>query len=478
MPGPLSVTVITASPGPTAIPVSTGCPAGCGSGRWPAGWPPPGAAGAGRPAPMTGLVGHRQPPDVVGSGGPGVADRVDHHLGQVGRLHVRDPDRSPAGPAAAGPPPGATSGRPRTPPATSRTRRRLGSSSRLAPGQLGVAADRGQRVAQLVGRVGHELPHLGLARLPGGQRLLDVVQHVVERLPDPADLGGRGRRRPGGTRTARATSPRSSCSWETCWAVAATRFSGRRLRSTTRPRGDHGPRRRRAGRGSPPARSARSGRLSTSAQRQPDHDRARCRCRSTSSDQPVAAEPAGQRERDRRPIDRQDWSWATQLARTRRARDDGDVAPVWPAVTADLAAAPVGETRQRGCRSAGRDTETPAGRRVPAPGRAVAAAVVAAAGPWPRSSCRSSCRPRAAGWPARCSRPSSSATSRHQGDDPDHQLAGQRAPAERAARRRCRPDRLRRVGSADTSAPVAARSPAPRMVWIIGGRLASIFLRR
>ena len=37
----------------------------------------------------------------------------------------------------------------------------------------------------------------------------------------------------GGTRTASATSPRSSGSCETCWAVAATRFSGRRLRRTT-----------------------------------------------------------------------------------------------------------------------------------------------------------------------------------------------------------------------------------------------------
>ena len=37
----------------------------------------------------------------------------------------------------------------------------------------------------------------------------------------------------GGTRTASATSPRSSGSWDTCCAVAATRFSGRRLRCTT-----------------------------------------------------------------------------------------------------------------------------------------------------------------------------------------------------------------------------------------------------
>ena len=70
-----------------------------------------------------------------------------------------------------------------------------------ALGELGVAADGGQRVAQLVRRVGHELPDLRLARLPGGQRLLDVVEHVVEREPDPADLGigmGVGRRHPDG----------------------------------------------------------------------------------------------------------------------------------------------------------------------------------------------------------------------------------------------------------------------------------------
>ena len=61
----------------------------------------------------------------------------------------------------------------------------------LAPGQLGVAADGGERVAQLVRGVGDELAHLGLARLPRGERVLDVVEHVVERLPHPADLRGR-----------------------------------------------------------------------------------------------------------------------------------------------------------------------------------------------------------------------------------------------------------------------------------------------
>ncbi len=40
-----------------------------------------------------------------------------------------------------------------------------------------------------MGGIGDEAAHLGLAGLPGGERLLDVVQHVVERLSHPADLG-------------------------------------------------------------------------------------------------------------------------------------------------------------------------------------------------------------------------------------------------------------------------------------------------
>ena len=62
---------------------------------------------------------------------------------------------------------------------------------RPAAGQLGVAADRGEGGAQLVAGVGDELAQLHLAVLPRLQCRADVVEHVVERGPDLADLGGR-----------------------------------------------------------------------------------------------------------------------------------------------------------------------------------------------------------------------------------------------------------------------------------------------
>ena len=64
-----------------------------------------------------------------------------------------------------------------------------GSSLATGSGELGVAADGGQRGAQLVAGVGHEVTYPGLARLARGQRRADVVQHPVERGPDLADLG-------------------------------------------------------------------------------------------------------------------------------------------------------------------------------------------------------------------------------------------------------------------------------------------------
>ncbi len=146
------------------------------------------------------LVGQRQGPGVVGAGGPAVADRVDQQRVQVGGLDVQ---------RRAGVQPGQQQqvlDEPRHPIGLRlhpRHRVRGVRRDRLAAalGELGVAPDGGQRVAQLVRRVGHELTDLGLARLPGGQRLLDVVEHVVEREPDPADLGvgiGVGRRHPDG----------------------------------------------------------------------------------------------------------------------------------------------------------------------------------------------------------------------------------------------------------------------------------------
>ena len=169
------------------------------------------------------------------AGRAGVADSVDHDLAQVGWRSRSGPSR--AAPAAACLRPAWTFARPRTRPATSRTPRRSGSFLGRA---WSVPRSRGccQRVAQFVRCVGHELPHPRLGRLARSERLLDVVEHVVERLPDrPTSEAGLASC---GTRTARATSPRSSFSWDTCWAVAATRFSGRRLRTTGAGR-EYGP---------------------------------------------------------------------------------------------------------------------------------------------------------------------------------------------------------------------------------------------
>ena len=72
-----------------------------------------------------------------------------------------------------------------------RVRTSGGSVTGLAPGQLGVAPDRGQRGAQLVAGVGREAAQPGLAGVPPGQRGLDVAEHPVERLAELADLGAR-----------------------------------------------------------------------------------------------------------------------------------------------------------------------------------------------------------------------------------------------------------------------------------------------
>ena len=133
------------------------------------------------------MLRHIQPPPVIGPGHPGIADRIDHHFTEIGGLDVQigtgvEPGQQQQVLDQMGHPVGLRLhpghgvrgvGRQLVPPAA---------------GQLGIAADGGQRVAQFVRRVGHELPDPGLTRLAGGQRLLDVVQHVVERLPDPADL--------------------------------------------------------------------------------------------------------------------------------------------------------------------------------------------------------------------------------------------------------------------------------------------------
>src|ERR1039458_9549014 len=64
----------------------------------------------------------------------------------------------------------------------------LGDRAGLAPGELGIAPDGGQRSAQLVTGVGGETAQPGLACRPAGQRGLDVPQHPVERGADLAEL--------------------------------------------------------------------------------------------------------------------------------------------------------------------------------------------------------------------------------------------------------------------------------------------------
>ena len=67
----------------------------------------------------------------------------------------------------------------------------LGHGLALPAGELGVAADRGERRAQLVAGVGDELPHPRLRGLPCPQRAVDVVEHAVEGQADLTDLGAR-----------------------------------------------------------------------------------------------------------------------------------------------------------------------------------------------------------------------------------------------------------------------------------------------
>ena len=62
-------------------------------------------------------------------------------------------------------------------------------TERTLPVQLGVPADGGERRAQLVRRVRGELPHLLLGLPARPERLLDPVQHRVDRPGQPPRLG-------------------------------------------------------------------------------------------------------------------------------------------------------------------------------------------------------------------------------------------------------------------------------------------------
>jgi hypothetical protein len=59
---------------------------------------------------------------------------------------------------------------------------------RAAPAHLGVAADHCERRTELVTGIGDELADPGLAGLACPQRGCDVLEHVVERRTDLADL--------------------------------------------------------------------------------------------------------------------------------------------------------------------------------------------------------------------------------------------------------------------------------------------------
>ncbi len=65
----------------------------------------------------------------------------------------------------------------------------LGPLIGAAAEQLGVAADRRQRRAQLVRRVGRELPQACFGRGALGERAFDLVEHAVQGEAEPADFG-------------------------------------------------------------------------------------------------------------------------------------------------------------------------------------------------------------------------------------------------------------------------------------------------
>ena len=78
--------------------------------------------------------------------------------------------------------------------AVHRMRDVVGHITALALCQFGISADRRERRAQFVTCIGDELPHPGLAGVPGGQRAGDAVEHPVQRGAELPDLGVRARR--------------------------------------------------------------------------------------------------------------------------------------------------------------------------------------------------------------------------------------------------------------------------------------------
>ena len=122
------------------------------------------------------FLGKFQAPGVIGSGGARVADGVEHHRDDVDGLHLD---------GGVGVEPGQQEKildefrhalRLRVDPAQRERRVRAVAAGR----QLRVTADGGQGIAQLVGGVGDETPQLGLGGLPDFEGSLHVAEHPVE----------------------------------------------------------------------------------------------------------------------------------------------------------------------------------------------------------------------------------------------------------------------------------------------------------
>ena len=189
MPGPSSVTSSVTVPAPSALAVvSAGGDGGAGRGV------------LGRVAQQVGqhlvqpvliaghhdrLIGQFQQPPVAGGGGPGVAGRVDGQPGQIDRLAGQRPPGVQLGQQQQLVDQHAHPRRLRLHPAQC-VPDVVGYRARVAQRQLGVAADGGQRGAQLVAGVGGEPAQPCLAGRPAGQRARHVPEHPVECQRRPA----------------------------------------------------------------------------------------------------------------------------------------------------------------------------------------------------------------------------------------------------------------------------------------------------
>ena len=136
------------------------------------------------------LVRQVELPPVIAAGDPRVVGRLEHQPGEVHRLVGERP-------------PGVQPGQQQQVIHQVAHPHRLGlhpaqrmtdavwNRFRAAQGELGVAADPGERGAQLVAGVRGEMPQPVLARLAAGQRPLHVPEHPVERGCELPDLGAR-----------------------------------------------------------------------------------------------------------------------------------------------------------------------------------------------------------------------------------------------------------------------------------------------